>query len=166
MSIYFDVRKHFGKFLRGDENAKEFDKIAKGVAYNVIEREYISQAPPDTGNYRRSIRTVKLGDMAYMVRPYAKTIKGFNYPEVLYHGTGKHRGGADMGIRGVSRVRSSNFYGFGNRKDMIGFFAGLKKRGVRMSIKPNRVSERTIDVTKQASSELIKKEITKLINAK
>lgn len=164
MSIYFDVRKHFGKFLTGEENVKEFDNITKKVAYNVVEREYISQAPPDTGNFRRSIRTVRLGNMAYMVRPYAESSKGFNYPEALYHGTGKYKGSADMGVRGVSRIRQSNFYGFGNRQDMIGFFAGLKRRGIKTSIRPNKVAKRTVDSTKEQSNALIKQEILKLIN--
>lgn len=166
MSIYFDVSKHFGEFLKDEDKTEEFDLITRKVAYNVIEPEYIQQAPPDTSNYRRSIRTIKLGPMAYMTRPYAVSSKGYNYPERLYWGTGKYRGGADMGIRGVSRVRASNFYGFGNRKDMVGFFAGLRKRGVRMSIRPNKVSKRTVQQTENRSKNLIKQEISKLIEAR
>ena len=166
MSIYFDVSKHFGKFLRDPNKVDDLDKIAKKLAYNVIEREYISQAPVDTGNYRRSIRTIRLGDMAYMTRPYAKGAKGYDYPEVLYHGTGKYKGVADMGVRGVSRVRKSNFYGFGNRAGMIAFFGKLKREGKKMSIRPNKVSDRTVDSTRDQSNALLRQEIIKLINAR
>lgn len=162
--IYFDVRKHFGKILRDNNLTPEFDDIARGIAYNIITREYEYEAPDDTSTFRDSIRPRKLENLVYMVRPYARSASGYDYPERLYHGTGKYRGGADQGVRGVSRVRSTNFYGFGNRRDMIGFFAGLAKRGVKMSIRPNKVSKRTVENAEPQTKEFIRKKIIELIN--
>jgi hypothetical protein len=136
---------------------KAIDNILKNTGL-IFLKEYKKQTPVDRGELRRNISVFSTGFLKYNVG--IQTGKLLDRLSILYEGTGKYKGASDFGYT-TGRVRASNFYGLGSREKMIKYFAQLRRRGVIMSIKPNKIALRTVKNTKNEALSFFKRELNK-----
>lgn len=137
-----------------NETIQNFDAL--------VIRAYKQEAPVDRSDVRRNVKTQNRFLLGFDVGTRVLSLKGFDYALALITGTGKYRGGRDDGYT-TGKVRASGFYGFGNRKDMVGFFVSRARRGIKSKgIKPNKFTERAKNKTEEKVINAINKTIKKL----
>lgn len=139
---------------------KKLDNLVGDVGLIVL-REYKKQSPVDTGELRgRSLKVTRNKILDYSVG----VPRGANRTKLqyLYEGTGRHKGKPDFGYT-TGRVRASNYYGMGSRAKALKFFASLRKRGARLSIRPNKIADRATNNVKIQAISFFLRELDKLL---
>lgn len=134
-------------FRRPKQEVESRVRKAFNKTKSVLVKAYKKEAPVDQDNLRGEVTAVISND-DLKVTTLAKN-RGFSYPLAVHEGTGRYRGAADSGYTS-GRVRQSSRFRdkkgkLMKREDIIGFFAGLRARGVQLSIRPNKFAKRALE---------------------
>lgn len=164
-----------GKLSKFFTNPAEFNRaITRGIedASFIAEAEYKREIPVDTGVARASVTNKINGLFQRQITATARTKSGKNYLEFVYNGTSKYKG-SNEDVGRVSRVRSRKIIKRGRRgklramtrKEEQIMFAGMAKRGVKFSIKPNKFVDRAVKGSKPRVYAVFNKTLGKFINS-
>ena len=150
--LSYSVKIKLAKALADDrEFPNQLDRIVFNVARYIVEPGYKRQVPVDKGFLRKNVDTKKQGFLKYVVTTTA-TARGFAYPIAVHEGTGKFKNSPfDFGLDPSAKpgfTRNAHY----TEEELI-LFKVLAKKGVKMSIPPNKFAVRA------------KKESTKIVNS-
>jgi hypothetical protein len=117
------------------------------------------EIPVDQGGAKKHVGKVLTKDQL-VVSSSARSDGGFNYPAAIAGGTGKYKGDAkDYENGGRVRASLSQFRTkegkLLQRKKIMRFFAGLRARGVVLSIKPNKFAARALENSQDKIQDII-----------
>lgn len=137
---------------------KKLESGLDDVADLVVLPAYKKQMPVDKGTGRQNAQTIIVNPLHRKVTSTAN-VRGFYYLNAVHQGTGKYRGAGDFGFikPGYTRV---NGYSDADKKR----FAGMAKRGVKFSIKPNKFADRTFQETETPAVRFLYNHLRQLIN--
>lgn len=162
--LSYSIKIKLAKALTDDkEFPKQLDRIIYNVARYVVEPEYKRQAPVNKGDLRKYVGTKKQSMFNYVVTTTA-TSRGFPYPVAVHEGTGKYKGSVfDFGLDPSADpgfTRNARY----TEEELI-LFKVLAKRGVEMSIKPNKFAIRTKKESIKEVNNYILKQLDKYLKS-
>jgi hypothetical protein len=163
--IHLDVefKAKLAKILKDGELSKRFSKGINDSKY-IVEGEYRKEAPVDKSLLRQLISSKDVAG-GFITTTTAKSAGGKPYPLYISQGTGKFKGDPDGGYT-TGLVRARGGY---TDKEII-MFKAMRKRGVEMSIRPNKFAVRAERNSKNTVTEvfilLVDKLSRELVNFK
>jgi hypothetical protein len=140
--LKIEIKKEFSPVLEEkDFLSRRLEKILDDAS-EIIVRDYKYESPVDSGVLRQNVRARKTGKLEYTVTTRA-IANGYNYAELVYHGTMDWRGSsADIGR--INRVRTN-----------------YVNRSGRRGIKPNKYADRAKESAEPKVIRFIRRELTK-----
>lgn len=168
--IKLNINQSIRDYLKKGSISKQLNEILLASDFIVI-ADYKKETPVDKGPLRQSVARIKKSNSSYIISAPAKT-RGKMYGVFIHQGTGKYKN-SNMDVGRISRVRAykSIFANKGKSKkkklksknDMALMFAGMRKRGVKMSIKPNKFALRARNSAEKKVNSFIIKELKKIL---
>lgn len=137
--------------------AKFSREVVETVALKA-EAEAKKEAPVDRSDLIKSIETKVDTDFKATVKPMVP------YADFVHDGTGRFKDGSDQGRVRWNRVRNNWLGKFSSRQEMVKTFAGMRKRGKRFSIRPDKFMDRATFKTEPKVNVIAQRLINRFIN--